>query len=61
VVGRNLYTWTKYRGYDPEVGRAGGNLPTQTGSQFNNAALNGVDYFSFPNLRTFTLQVSTSF
>jgi TonB-linked SusC/RagA family outer membrane protein len=61
VVGRNLYTWTKYRGYDPEVGRAGGALAGQSGSQLNNAALNGVDYFSFPNLRTFTLQVSTSF
>jgi TonB-linked SusC/RagA family outer membrane protein len=59
VVGRNLHTWTKYRGYDPEVGRAGGGVTT--GSQLNNAALNGVDYFSFPNLRTFTLQVSTSF
>jgi hypothetical protein len=59
VVGRNLHTWTKYRGYDPEVGRAGGGVTT--GSQLNNAALNGVDYFSFPNLRTFTLQVSTAF
>ena len=46
LVGRNLYTWTKYRGYDPEVGRGG--------QQLNNAALNGIDYFSFPNLRTFT-------
>jgi TonB-linked SusC/RagA family outer membrane protein len=53
LVGRNLYTWTKYRGYDPEVGRGG--------QQLNNAALNGIDYFSFPNLRTFTVQVSTSF
>jgi TonB-linked SusC/RagA family outer membrane protein len=61
LVGRNLHTWTKYRGYDPEVGRAGGANAGQTGSQLNNAALNGVDYFSFPNLRTFTLQVSTSF
>jgi TonB-linked SusC/RagA family outer membrane protein len=53
LVGRNLHTWTKYRGYDPEVGRGG--------QQLNNAALNGVDFFSFPNLRTFTLQVSTAF
>jgi TonB-linked SusC/RagA family outer membrane protein len=59
VVGRNLHTWTKYRGYDPEVGRSGGGATT--GSQLNNGALNGVDYFSFPNLRTFTLQVSTAF
>lgn len=54
LVGRNLYTWTKYRGYDPEVGRSGG---TQLGS----AALVGIDYFTFPNLRTFTLQLSSTF
>jgi hypothetical protein len=58
LVGRNLYTWTKYIGYDPEVGRPGSG---SSGSQLNNAALNGIDYFSFPNLRTFTLQVSTAF
>ncbi|MDB4887462.1 MAG: putative outer membrane protein [Gemmatimonadetes bacterium] len=58
LVGRNLHTWTKYRGYDPEVGRSGSGT---TGSQLNNGALNGVDYFSFPNLRTFTFQVSTTF
>ena len=54
VVGRNLHTWTKYRGYDPEVGRSGG-------TQLNNAALVGVDYFTFPNLRTLTLQLATTF
>ena len=54
LVGRNLYTWTKYRGYDPEVGRSGG-------TQLGNASLVGIDYFTFPNLRTFTLQVSTAF
>lgn len=53
VVGRNLYTFTDYRGYDPEVGRGGG--------QLGSAALNGIDYFTFPNLRTFTFQLSTSF
>lgn len=54
VVGRNLYTWTKYRGYDPEVGRS-------NGTQLANAALVGIDYFTFPNLRTVTLQLSTTF
>lgn len=53
VIGRNLVTFTDYRGYDPEVGRGGG--------QLGSAALNGIDYFTFPNLRTFTLQLSTSF
>lgn len=54
VIGRNVFTWTKgYRGFDPEVGVAGG--------QLNNAALNGVDRFGFPNLRTVTLSVATAF
>lgn len=54
VVGRNLYTWTDYRGYDPEVGRSGG-------TQLANASLVGIDFFTFPNLRTVTLQLSTAF
>lgn len=53
LVGRNLLTFTDYRGFDPEVGIGGG--------QLNSAALNGVDSFGFPNTRVFTLQLSTSF
>jgi hypothetical protein len=54
VTGRNLAMWTKnYRGFDPEVG--------VTGGQLNNAALNGVDRFGFPNLRTVTFNLATAF
>jgi hypothetical protein len=53
VVGRNLKTWTHYRGFDPEVGQTGGN----NGS----AVLSTVDGFGFPNLRTFTVGLTTSF
>jgi TonB-linked SusC/RagA family outer membrane protein len=54
VVGRNLLTFTKgYRGFDPEVGLPGGPL--------NNAALNGIDRFTYPNLRTYTLTLSSAF
>jgi hypothetical protein len=54
LVGRNLAMWTKgYRGFDPEVGLTGGTL--------NSSALNAVDAYTFPNLRQFTFQVSTSF
>lgn len=53
VVGRNLKTWTKYSGFDPEVGNGGGNL--------NSGALNAVDAFGFPNLRQVTFTISTSF
>jgi TonB-linked SusC/RagA family outer membrane protein len=53
VVGRNLWTITGYRGFDPEVGIAGG--------QAQSAAINAIDAFTFPNTRTFTVGLSTSF
>ncbi|MBI2615118.1 MAG: TonB-dependent receptor, partial [Gemmatimonadetes bacterium] len=40
VVGRNLLTITKYRGFDPETGSTGGDA--------NSAAINAVDAFTFP-------------
>lgn len=52
-IGRNLKTWTPYKGFDPEVGLVGGN----NGS----AVLNAVDGFSFPNFRTLTVTLSSSF
>ncbi len=53
VVGRNLLTITRYRGFDPETGLTGG--------QLGSAVLNGVDRFGFPNLRTFTFSLGSSF
>ena len=53
LIGRNLYTFTNYQGFDPEVGIGGG----QSGS----AAINAIDAFTFPNLRSFTVGVTTSF
>src|SRR5690606_27009080 len=44
LTGRNLYTWSNYRGFDPEVGKCGG----ETGS----AALARVEGFQYPNFRT---------
>jgi len=55
VVGRNLFTFTNYSGYDPEVGATGGS--NTTGS----ALINQVDAFDFPTLRSFTFTVSTRF
>ncbi|HEY3113653.1 MAG TPA: SusC/RagA family TonB-linked outer membrane protein [Gemmatimonadaceae bacterium] len=52
-VGRNLHTWTKYRGFDPEAGNTTGPL--------NSSALTPVGGYRFPNLRTYTAQISTSF
>jgi hypothetical protein len=53
VIGRNLHTFTKYQGFDPEVGFGGGG----TGS----AQLNALDAYTFPNLRTFTVSLNTRF
>ncbi len=58
AIGRNVLTITGYRGFDPEVGISAGST---TGGQLNSGALNAIDAFTFPNLRTFTLGVSTTF
>ncbi|MGI9043786.1 MAG: SusC/RagA family TonB-linked outer membrane protein [Gemmatimonadaceae bacterium] len=52
-VGRNLKTWTDFRGFDPESGNTSG--------AFNSAALTGVSGFRYPKMRTYTFQLSTSF
>lgn len=52
-VGRNLKTWTNFRGFDPEAGNSTG--------PFNSSALTPVAGFRFPNLRTYTVQISSSF
>jgi hypothetical protein len=53
VIGRNVKTWTGYKGYDPETGSSSG----PQGS----AALNASDNYDFPNTRTITFQLSSSF
>jgi TonB-linked SusC/RagA family outer membrane protein len=62
VVGRNLKTWTRYTGFDPEVGfgavsGSGGSGANSSGS----AVINAVDAFTFPNTRTWTFSLNTSF
>ncbi len=53
VVGRNLKTWTDFRGFDPEAG-------TDTGP-LNSAVLSGAAAYNYPKMRTFTVRLSTSF
>lgn len=50
VSGQNLLTFTDYRGYDPEVN-----------SDFNSNIQYGVDNYSYPAARTFTVGASLSF
>jgi hypothetical protein len=57
VVGRNVFTFTDYRGFDPEVGLTSGINNNVTGS----SQLAAVDAFQFPNLRTFNFALSTRF
>ncbi|HJQ12988.1 MAG TPA: SusC/RagA family TonB-linked outer membrane protein [Gemmatimonadaceae bacterium] len=47
IGGRNLKTWTKYKGYDPEVNLGGAEYLTQ-----------GLDYFINPPTRSFVLAFS---
>lgn len=48
LIGRNLYTWTNYSGFDPDV---------TAGGDFNFR----VDGFRYPNFRTITGQVELTF
>jgi TonB-linked SusC/RagA family outer membrane protein len=47
IAGRNLKTWTKYTGFDPEVNLGGAEFLTQ-----------GLDYFINPPTRSFVLSFS---
>ena len=51
VVGRNLWTNTKYSGYDPDVTGPGGGNPFAY----------RVDYFTYPAYRTFTAMLEFGF
>ena len=53
LIGRNVFTWTDYTGFDPEVGQGGG----QAGS----SAVNRFDDFNYPNYRTLTAGVEVVF
>lgn len=47
---QNLYTWTKYKGLDPEVG-----------SMYGDALMTGVDYGRYPSPRIYTIGLNVSF
>jgi hypothetical protein len=46
VAGRNLRTWTKYSGLDPEANLGGAEFLTQ-----------GLDYFNNPQVRSFVVSI----
>ncbi len=53
LIGRNLITFTDYKGFDPEVGIAGGTT--------GNGVVNAFDAYRFPNRRSFTLSIGSTF
>jgi len=55
VVGRNLKTWTDYSGFDPEVGIG------SSGGAAGNGIINAIDAFTFPQLRSVSFVISTTF
>jgi len=50
TTGTNLFTFTKYKGYDPEVSNSGDNFLASR-----------VDFGSYPNARSFIIGVNLSF
>jgi hypothetical protein len=50
LIGRNLISWDKYRGYDPET-NAGG----------NSDLFRGVDFGNVPIPKTYQAQLNVSF
>ncbi len=52
LVGTNLFTWTNYKGMDPEVSAAGG-----TGG----SGSTGIDYLGVPAVASFTFGVNVKF
>ncbi len=47
---QNVYTWTKYDGYDPEVG-----------AMYGDALMTGLDYGRYPSPRIYTFGLNVSF
>ena len=47
---QNLHTWTKYKGYDPEVGCLWGET-----------LMNGIDYGRYPSPRIYTFGLNVTF
>jgi TonB-linked SusC/RagA family outer membrane protein len=55
VSAQNVFTFTKYKGYDPEVSSA---EVSSTGSSDTDA---GLDWFAYPNPRSYTLSLSVEY
>ncbi len=69
VSAQNLLTFTKYTGYDPEVSWAGNiynpadaaNWSDNVKTPIDNSVSLGVDYGTYPNVRTFNVGINVNF
>lgn len=57
IAGTNLLTFTKYSGWDPEIG----NNTSSDRSGYNDVTANGVDTGMYPVARTFTAGINLQF
>jgi hypothetical protein len=55
VVGRNLFTWSPYSGLDPDV------APLREINGQSNAFRTRMDWFQYPQFRTFTASIEIAF
>ncbi|MDB4583684.1 TonB-dependent receptor [Draconibacterium sp.] len=60
LVAENLLTFTKYSGWDPEVDTKGYEVSTRGNVQNANAGA-GLDFNSYPSMRSFTIGVNVTF
>ena len=51
ATGQNLITWTNYSGFDPEV----------NSSSSNSGKAQGIDYGTYPQVRTFIFGLKAGF
>lgn len=58
ATGRNLATWTKYKGLDPEATQA---LTNQGTTISGLGSFTGVDYYGAPNLKSFQFSINVGF
>ena len=54
LIGRNLLTWTKYSGLDPEVSAVSAVQGTGSTTGVGDPTIFRLDSFGYPNFRTFS-------
>jgi hypothetical protein len=61
AVGRNLRTWSGYTGWDPDTGGASTTNVGAAGGQIGSGALYSTQSSTYPQMRNFTLTLSSKF